>query len=260
MRDYSKVSPRFWTGDTGKQIRKLGPQAQVVAFYLFTCPSANMIGLYYIGLPTLCHETGSPLQGALKALRSLSEVGFAHYDLPSEHVYLPNMAREQIGERLQKKDNRHIAVLKELDQLRKTPYFKPFIERYRDAFELQDLEISPLNGSPLEAPSEPLRSQKQEQEQKQEEERARVTRPAKPPPRKRCPEDFEISEGMRQWAVEKAPDVDLAAETEKFRDWEYKSAKTDWIATWRTWMRRAQETAKPKSQHGGKPDGLPFAN
>ncbi|EPR0667076.1 hypothetical protein ACUZZ3_005115, partial [Escherichia coli] len=36
MRDYAKVSPRFWLGETGRELRKAGAEAQVVAFYLMT--------------------------------------------------------------------------------------------------------------------------------------------------------------------------------------------------------------------------------
>lgn len=169
MRDYSKVSPRFWTGDTGRQIRKMGHETQVIAFYLFTCPSANMLGLYYLSLPTLCHETGSSFEGASKALRSLSEAHFAYYDEASEQVFVPNMAREQIGERLKSRDNRHVAVLKELDQLKKSPFFHRFVDTYKEAFELPYERNSE---APYQAPSkslvEPLRSQEQEQEQEQE--------------------------------------------------------------------------------------------
>ena len=57
MREYAKVSPTFWTGDTGRSLRG-DPDAQRVAFYLLTCSNANMIGLYYLPLPTLCHEIG----------------------------------------------------------------------------------------------------------------------------------------------------------------------------------------------------------
>lgn len=48
MRDYAKVSPRFWLGETGRELRKAGAEAQVVAFYLMTSPHANMLGLYYL--------------------------------------------------------------------------------------------------------------------------------------------------------------------------------------------------------------------
>lgn len=180
MRDYSKVSPRFWTGETGRQIRTLGRDAQVIAFYVFTSPSANMLGLYYLALPTLCHETGSSLEGARKALRSLSEVGFAHYDEGSEHIFVPNMAREQIGERLKAKDNRHVAVLKELEQLRKIPFFNDFLDKYREAFELHCVEPSKPLRSPFEVPSKPLRSQEQEQEQEQEQKQEQDLVPSEP--------------------------------------------------------------------------------
>jgi hypothetical protein len=129
-----------------------------------------MLGLYYLAMPTLCHETGRSLQGALKALRSLREAKFAYYDAPTEHVYVPNMAREQIGERLKRKDNRHVAVLRELETLRKTPFFNDFLKRYRGPFELHDIEFEKNSESPLEGPSEPLRSQEQEQEQEQKQE------------------------------------------------------------------------------------------
>lgn len=192
MRDYSKVSPRYWTGDTGRQIRALGREAQVIAFYLFTCPHANMLGLYYLSLPTLCHETGipleppsegvrSPFKGARETLRSLENIGFAHYDEKTEHVYIPNMAREQIGERIKEKDNRHVSVLKELESLRKTPFFNDFVLRYRDAYRLHDVPLNKPLGSPSEGTPKPLargsngalsplRSQEQEQEQEQKQE------------------------------------------------------------------------------------------
>lgn len=58
---------------------------------------------------------------------------------------------------------------------------------------------------------------------------------------KRCPADFVVTRDMVDWASENGLTVDLNAETEKFRDHEYKTAKTDWLACWRTWMRNAQQ-------------------
>ena len=59
MRDYSRVSPRFWTGKTGRAIRRSDCDAAlVVALYLMTAPTSNMIGLYYLPLITIAHETG----------------------------------------------------------------------------------------------------------------------------------------------------------------------------------------------------------
>lgn len=65
----------------------------------------------------------------------------------------------------------------------------------------------------------------------------------RPPPRKRCPEDFEVTETARAWAALNAPDVDITRELAKFKDWEFKTARSDWGAAWRNWMRKAQESA-----------------
>ncbi len=35
MREYGKVSPHFWTGSTGKQLRQC-PESLVVSMYLMT--------------------------------------------------------------------------------------------------------------------------------------------------------------------------------------------------------------------------------
>jgi hypothetical protein len=45
------------------------------------------------------------------------------------------------------------------------------------------------------------------------------------------------------------PDVDLLAEERKFRDHEFAKGKTDWLATWRNWMREAQvrAAARPRA-------------
>jgi hypothetical protein len=150
MREYSKVSSRFWTGDTGKRIRALGPVAQVVAMYLMTAPGSNMIGLYYLPLPTLAHETGIPFEGASEALRSLRTIGFARYDEASEVVWVPEMARHQLGDTIKPADKRHAGLLRELSLYAKCPYHNEFIAHYRDAFALGAV-------APVDDPSKGLR-------------------------------------------------------------------------------------------------------
>lgn len=120
-----------------------------------------MIGFYYLPKPILAHETGMTLEEASKALQCLSEVDFAYYDEDSEHVFVPNMAKFQIDDRLELKDKRVISIRKQLEPLRKTLFFNQFLNRYREAFHLQGI-------SPFEGPSKPLRSQEKEQEQKTE--------------------------------------------------------------------------------------------
>lgn len=161
MRDYGKVSPQFWTGRTGRQIRAKGIEAQIVALYLMTSPGSSMWGIYYLPIPTLAHETGLPLEGASKGLRSLSEVGFAEYDADNEVVWVCEMAAHQVAESLSVKDLRHKAMTKELEKLSYSSVFAGWLARYGAAFNYP-------KRSPFEAPSKPLRSQEQEQEQKQE--------------------------------------------------------------------------------------------
>lgn len=168
MRDYARIRPGFWTGHTGRLIRKLGPEARVVATYLLSCSAANMIGYYYLPIPTLCHETGLSEKAALKALRSLSEAQFAEYDPASEMVWIPNMARYQIADQLHPNDKQCKGVWRELSRYRNTKYFKAFYERYQTTFHLPAIDFSAPLEPPFQPPSKPLRSQDQDQEQEHE--------------------------------------------------------------------------------------------
>jgi uncharacterized protein YdaU (DUF1376 family) len=64
---------------------------------------------------------------------------------------------------------------------------------------------------------------------------------------KRAPENFSVTDDLKAWAAENTPSVDWRRETDRFRDWEFKSARSDWPATWRTWMRRAQDAANERN-------------
>lgn len=170
MRDYARICSGFWTGHTGRLIRGLGPEARVVSLYLLSGPAANMIGLYYLPIPTLCHETGLSEKAALKALRSLSEVQFAEYDPVSEMVWIPNMARYQIADQLHPNDKQCKGVWRELSRYRNTKYFKAFYERYQTTFHLPATDFSAPLEPPFQPPSKPLRSQDQDQNHDQEHE------------------------------------------------------------------------------------------
>lgn len=65
------------------------------------------------------------------------------------------------------------------------------------------------------------------------------------------PTDFSITDEMRKWARAKVPQVDIEAQTEVFCDyWRAHGKKMlDWPATWRNWMRRAPEFARPVNRY-----------
>lgn len=137
MREYARVAPQFWTGDTGRQIRALGPDAQRVALYLMTCPSSNMIGLYYLPVPTLAHEVGHvPPQGAREVLRSLEKAGFCFYDDVTEVVWVQEMARFQIADRLKPNDKQVAGIMAKLVEFKNNRFSEAFYGYYRERFNL----------------------------------------------------------------------------------------------------------------------------
>ena len=126
MRDYGKISPSFWTGKTGKAIKAGGQEAVVVAMYLMSSPHSNMIGLYYLPMMYLAHETGMGLEGASKGLQRVCEAGFCSYDEVSEVVWVHEMARYQIADELKANDLRTKGVQREIDSVPENPLFPHF--------------------------------------------------------------------------------------------------------------------------------------
>lgn len=181
MRRYSIVSPMFWIGSTGKKI-KGNKAAQILAMYLITNPHANMIGLYYLPMPLILHETGLSTKDVNSAFSVLSDSsnGFAYYDTENDFVWVPNMARWQIGKTLSKKDGRHKSVAKEVKKTKRSIFYIELVKKYNKSFNLGlDNEINDIKGpleggvggtpkAPLRVPPEAPYIQEQEQEQDQE--------------------------------------------------------------------------------------------
>lgn len=134
MRDYSQFASTFWTGETGKILRK-HPCAQRLAAYLLTSPHANVIGLYYLPLLYASHETGMSIAEIEEAFGVLSgpDADFAFYDPTTEHVFVANMARIQLnlGDKpLDDKDNRLKGARKAAEAAKRSPLYPMFVERW----------------------------------------------------------------------------------------------------------------------------------
>jgi uncharacterized protein YdaU (DUF1376 family) len=67
----------------------------------------------------------------------------------------------------------------------------------------------------------------------------------RPRPTKRAPPGFEVTDAMRAWAASDSPGVDVDRETAKFRDYQFRDGHSDWVATWRNWIRKAAEQHRP---------------
>lgn len=202
MRDYATVAPQFWLGKTGRELRKKGAEAQVVSFYLMTSPHANMLGLYYLPILYIAHETGLGFEGALKGLKSAIEAGFCSYDEDTEMVWVHEMAAYQVGKALKPGDNRCAGVRSEYASLTENPFLSSFYERYKNDFHLN---IKRETRQVLEGASKGLRSQDQEQDQEQEKDKdllghGSATPPRgqgqsegdNPEPKKTYPDEFEL--------------------------------------------------------------------
>ncbi len=157
---YVKMHETFWTGETGRKIRALGLEAQVVAHYLINNRHANMTGLYLLPLMYISADTGipieapskplrSPFNGVNDTLRSLCEAGFCSYDYDTETIFVHEMAKYQIGDYLRENDKRVKGIENILLEHSKCPLLNNFLDRYGDAYCLHGI-------SPFEAPSKPL--------------------------------------------------------------------------------------------------------
>lgn len=161
MRLYRKISPQFWIGDTGRKLRDAGPNALLVGLYLLSNPHANMLGLYYLPISFIAHETGLNPKEASEALRRAINAGFCAYDESLEMVFVCEMARYQIADQLMPSDKQCAGIQREYDGLPNSPFLSAFYEKYAEAFHLTKRR---KNQSSSEGSLKALRSQEQEQE------------------------------------------------------------------------------------------------
>ncbi len=193
-REYTRLDSQFWIGDTGRRLRSAGTDAQLVALYLLSSPHSNMLGVYYVSVISIAHETGLTFEAASKGLQGCIEANFCSFDGASEFVWVHEMARHQIADFLSETDKRAKGIQNAYDRLPENPWLAAFFDRYAKAFNMQRKRIpkggcpSPFDGT-SDAPSEPHRSQAQEQEQEQEQAQAQALKPnpeealaAVPPP------------------------------------------------------------------------------
>ncbi len=190
MREYGKVAILFWQRGSGKRLRG-DTEAQVIALYLVSCAYSHSVGLYYMGLPSLAHDVGIPLEGAKKALRRVCAAGFAKYDEANELVWVPNLAEIEIGNSLKPGDKRKGFVQDTAAGFRNHPFAVEFFDLYGARFGLEEPKAlrSPFEGvvqllwDPFEANSKAIQVQDQKQEETTPKTQKRKTpsAPAAPP-------------------------------------------------------------------------------
>jgi hypothetical protein len=182
MRDYAKVEPKLWHGQSFKALRKRGYEGVIVGLYLMTSPSSNMLGLFTQPILYMAHETGLGQEGAMKGLQDCIDTGFCSYDEESEVVWVHEMARYQIASDLKATDLRCKGIQKDYDALPNNPFLPRFFDYYGDVFHMTAKRgfVNPSQGH-KQAPLKPLRSQEQEQEQEQDQDQEHDLLGAKAP-------------------------------------------------------------------------------
>lgn len=69
----------------------------------------------------------------------------------------------------------------------------------------------------------------------------------------RVPEGFEPD---IPYALSQIPDLDASREVQKFRDWEFRTPRSDWSAAWRNWVEKCRESGKYAKLVAAKPGQL----
>lgn len=77
---------------------------------------------------------------------------------------------------------------------------------------------------------------------------AEKSKRARPKRASRVPADFSPD---TDFALRELPDLDVNREVQKFRDWEFKTPRSDWPAVWRNWVERCRE----KGEYAKRPNG-----
>lgn len=136
MRDYKRVSPRFWPE---AQAGSWSDDMKMLALYLLTCEHRTTEGLYRLPVEYMAADLsgadslGSDLAAAWNpervraALARLADDGFVRYDHAARVVFLPRALAYQAPEN----PNQRRAAIRSLRALPETPLLTAFLEAAR---------------------------------------------------------------------------------------------------------------------------------
>ena len=133
MSYYGVIFPEFWTGPTGREIRRRGGKdAQLLGLYLATNRHANMIGLYHLLSDDVKHETGLSFKAIDKSYQVMEATEFARFDAATAFVWVRHMARFRLalknGDRLDTDDKRVLAINRIYQKLDPNPFLGAFFD------------------------------------------------------------------------------------------------------------------------------------
>lgn len=230
----------------------MSDNGKLLALYLMTCSHSTIAGVFRLPDGYVSEDLNWDVSTVSEGFAELFAKGFANRCETTKWVWV----RKHLEWNKPENPNQRKSAAKIALSVPETCDWKPAF--MRDCAEVLAIEWDqPEN--PSETLSEGFHNQKQEQKQEQKNPSGSAA-PAKPSRKpagsKRVPADFLVTPDMEAWVSTDAPLIDWRRETDKFKDWEFKTPRTDWAATWRTWMRKAQEGAVERGQSSGASTAL----
>lgn len=114
------------------------------------------------------------------------------------------------------------------------------VSKYRSALDNANNGLDECNAQGVTSALQKHVPEKRREEKNKEQESKALVVPKARPSRK-APTDFTVTTEMLGWALMHAPGVNVHRETASFMDHTFATGKTDWLGTWRNWMRRSSD-------------------
>lgn len=86
MRDFGTVASAFWEDD---KVRGMSDRAKLLALYLLTGPSSNLVGCYRLHPDYMAEDLNWPREAVWEALEEVCQTGFASFCGKTHLVLLP---------------------------------------------------------------------------------------------------------------------------------------------------------------------------
>lgn len=119
-----------------------------------------------------------------------------------------------------------------------------------DKFRMRTQSARNANAMRWQCVSDPNQNQNQNHKPEPDKTKIKRERAAQRKRRAPLPDDFSLTEEMRQYALTRFPDIDTAATFAAFVD-HHRNAGTlglDWLAAWRTWVRNGERFGYARSK------------
>lgn len=144
MREFNKVSAKYWMTGLSKKIRQLGTDAAYLSIYLQTNHHTHSLGMFYLPLQYIAHDTGITLNKVEELLKALCAIDFCCYDFESEYIWLKNYALEQSGGALKENDNRVAQLQRYFEELPQLEFLDAFYETHKQDFHTPHVLVNPV--------------------------------------------------------------------------------------------------------------------